>query len=131
MFALVEELLLSPQKEQILREEHGLLLKESVLLNTVHQVLESQSQEFQAMLNHEDVFLSLVKIGYGKGRKNPVTESTTFFQPWKHNSSSSSSNSNLSDLALPLDHRSDHWDDSATFVLNNGQMVKVGRVTQG
>jgi hypothetical protein len=29
----------------------------------------------------EDVFCSVVRMGYGKGGKNPVTELTTFYQP--------------------------------------------------
>ena len=35
-------------------------------------------------LPEEDLFCVPVKIGYGKGAVNPVSDSTTFFKPRKH-----------------------------------------------
>ena len=38
-------------------------------------------------LPEEDLFCVPVKIGYGKGAVNPVSDSTTFFKPRKHTTS--------------------------------------------
>lgn len=39
------------------------------------------------ILAAEDLFCVPVKIGYGKGAVNPVSDSTTFFKPIKHSES--------------------------------------------
>ena len=44
-------------------------------------------------INNEDIFCVTVNIGYGKGNKNPVTESTTFYSPSDKNSNLNSYNS--------------------------------------
>ena len=35
------------------------------------------------VISDSDLFVCVVKIGYGKGKQNPVSELTTFYQPVK------------------------------------------------
>jgi hypothetical protein len=35
-------------------------------------------------LKEEDVFCRIFKMGFGKGKKNPVTDSTSFYRPNKN-----------------------------------------------
>ena len=49
-------------------------------------------------LSEEDLFCVPVKIGYGKGAVNPVSDSTTFFKPRKHSVSISTAQDNSSAL---------------------------------
>jgi hypothetical protein len=47
-------------------------------------------------VHSNDIICSVVKMGYGKGGKNPVTDLTAFYRPVKHYNSLHSNNDNIS-----------------------------------
>ncbi len=70
----------APKAPQIVQQLHK--LKRSV---PPAETLEEAEQEVVAMqvLGDQDIFVTVIKLGYGMKGKNPVSDGTTFFLPQK------------------------------------------------
>lgn len=115
LFCFVGEVILSPQqREELLRRgkaaggsgDIGEQARREMLdiHSKINQGREDKEEEEDGSsslssaleLPEEDLFCVPVKIGYGKGAVNPVSDSTTFFKPRKHPVNISTSQSIIS-----------------------------------
>ena len=111
LFCFVGEVILSPQqREELLRRgkaaggsgDIGEQARMEMLdihskINQGKEEEDGSSSLSSALeLPEEDLFCVPVKIGYGKGAVNPVSDSTTFFKPRKHPVNISTSQSIIS-----------------------------------
>lgn len=82
----------------------------------------------------DDVFCSVVRMGYGKGGKNPVTELTTFYQPDRNSATRTEDAALLGggEGAVSRKRKAEGDADSAIGVETvGGERVAVGLIPSG
>jgi len=74
LFSLAGEILLSPSlKEQ---------LKEALIIQQLVEI-KNKNMEINNIVDDNDLFVTVTKLGYGSGGSDPVSKRTTFFKPIK------------------------------------------------
>lgn len=102
LFSCVGEVLLSADQTRSVAKggsqgvkKHLLQLKDRVLAGSHEQDnIASFGADLEA-LTADDLFCAVVKVGYGKGGLNPVSQLTTFYLPKKQDLSSSNSQASV------------------------------------
>lgn len=95
LFAFVGETLLPPDTLSKYKKEKGVSSENQIKLDILKRIAAFNSKidvESRITLDENDLFCQIVKIGYGKGKANPVSQLTVFYQP---NRSSDESNYNV------------------------------------
>jgi hypothetical protein len=115
LFAFAGEIILTPEILKKLNEKQTLSsntnlasvvkseimeINERVINNNDGKII-TQDEEEKKVISSDDIFCVTVKIGYGKGKKNPVSDTTSFYRPSKPSPLSNESETPLRVGVLP------------------------------
>jgi HD superfamily phosphohydrolase len=90
MMAYVGEVLLDPADSAIIK-----MPAEAIKQQIVGMLAHCSDNNGENALKNEDLFVTIIKMGYGKGGRDPVSELTTFYTPIKASSRSGQAESSL------------------------------------